>query len=45
MHENMIFVDTLEVPELEIYNVLSENRLYHINEPDEGLLSRRVRSS
>ena len=37
MHENMIFVDTLEVPELEIYNVLSENRLYHINEPDEGL--------
>ena len=37
MHENMIFVDTLDIPELEIYNVLSENRLYHINEPDEGL--------
>ena len=37
MHENMIFVDTLEMQELEIYNVLSENRLYHINEPDEGL--------
>lgn len=37
MHENMIFVDTLEIPELEIYNLLSENRLYHIFEPDEGL--------
>ena len=37
MRENMISVDTLEIPELEIYNVLSENRLYHINEPDEGL--------
>ena len=33
----MIFVDSLDVPELEIYHVLSENRLYHINEPDEGL--------
>ena len=37
MRENMISVDTLEFPELEIYNVLSENRLYHINEHDEGL--------
>ena len=37
MHENMIFVDTLEVPELDIYNVLSENMLYHVFEPREGL--------
>jgi len=37
MHENIIFVDTLKTSELDIYNVLSENMLYHINEPDEGL--------
>ena len=37
MRDDMIFVDSLDVPELEIYHVLSENRLYHINEPDEGL--------
>lgn len=33
----MIFVTDLNIPELSIYHELSENQLYHINEPELGL--------
>ncbi len=36
-NNRIIFVDSIDVPELAIYHEVSENQLYHYNEPDLGI--------